>query len=79
MVKHWTKAPAAERDVASKPRFQPQQTLWLAERLGEPGVHKLIAAYRNGTTGPALAAKYDCSLSTIKRLLRRRQVRLSAS
>ncbi|GAA5158116.1 hypothetical protein GCM10023321_37410 [Pseudonocardia eucalypti] len=77
MVKHWAKVPAAERAAASEPRFQPRRALSLAERLGEAGVQKLITAYRNGTTGPELAAEYGCSLKTIRRLLRKYGVRLA--
>jgi len=70
----WTKLPAP---AVMQPCYQGKQVPSLAERLGEAGVQHLIMSYHCGTTGPQLATLHGCSLSSIKRLLRSRQVRLS--
>jgi len=76
--------PVGERGNAFRPgrrltaALPTKQQPSLAERLGEADVQTLIHRYRAGTTARELADHLDCSLSTIKRLLRARNVRLTS-
>lgn len=56
-------------------QFQPKQSEALAVRIGDKGVKILIERFRAGETKQRLADQYNCSLSTIERLLRLRGVR----
>lgn len=55
--------------------FQPKQPEALVVRIGEAGTKILIERFRAGETKQHLADQYNCSLSTIERLLRLRGVR----
>ncbi|GAA4561104.1 hypothetical protein GCM10023175_72450 [Pseudonocardia xishanensis] len=78
MADRWAKesTPSTSTHVA-QPRYQRKQQPSLAERLGEADVQTLIHRYRAGTTAPKLAEYSGRGLSTVKRLLRARGVRLS--
>jgi DNA-directed RNA polymerase specialized sigma24 family protein len=67
-----TPTPVASAERAYQRKQQPS----LGERLGEAGVQRLITSYRRGATAAELAEACDCSLSTVKRLLRTSNVRL---
>lgn len=76
MVETWAKSPGGPETLPPMVRFQSRQEPSLAERLGRTGISQLITNYRAGTTGPELAKQHGCSLVTIKRLLRKHDVRL---
>lgn len=79
LAKSWptTEAsPASHQHHLNKERaYQPKQPESLAVRLGEAGVAQLIQEFLVGVTQQELAASYECSLSTVQRLLRNREVR----
>jgi hypothetical protein len=75
MADAWKRAQRGGVTAVQAEPFQPQQPEALAVRLGADGVALLIERYRNGQTARELAAYFGCSLSTVKRLLRQRDVR----
>lgn len=78
MADQWAKDPLPlSADVTGTPSYRPKQQLALAQRLSEVDIQTLIQRYRNGPTGRELAEYYGCSLSTVKRLLRARGVRVN--
>lgn len=75
MADGWKRAQREGVTALPAQPFQPKQPQALAVRLGEDGVALLVERYRSGTTARVLAGQFGCSLSTVKRLLRQRQVR----
>lgn len=60
-----------------RPQYQPRQTLPLEERLNEADVTRIVKRFLSRTaTQQELAVEYGTSVSSIKRLLRERDVRL---
>lgn len=78
MADEWAKDPLPlSADGTVSPSYRPKQQPSLAQRLTEADIQTLIQRYRNGVTGRELAEYYGCSLSTVKRLLRARGVRVN--
>jgi hypothetical protein len=71
-----------ERAAAAEPFHRavqkPPRRAWrVSERLTETVLDELRAHYERGTPKPKLAADYDISLSSVKRLIRKRHWQLS--
>ena len=66
--------PAERRSVQSARK--PEARACTAQRLGEEVITQLIEEYQAGAIGKDLAEKYGISLSSIRRLLKRRGGRL---
>lgn len=79
MPAKWAKQPLRHTVASRTPHYRPKQRPSLEEQLGEAGVALLIARYRRGATQQDLADVHRVSLSSIKRLLRIRGVRLGAA
>ena len=75
MAEDWQRAQREGVTALLTEPFQPKQPVALAVRVGEDGMALLVERYRNGTTARELSKHFDCSLSTVKRLLRQRKVR----
>lgn len=76
LADNWTARPSRSRDSGPAPLFRPGKQASLEERLGEAEVIRLEQRFCGGTPQQELAQHYGTSVSSVKRLLRKRGVRL---
>jgi DNA-directed RNA polymerase specialized sigma24 family protein len=71
---------ADEPETGRSVRSGQAPRVWrVSDRLSEPDLCSLVSGYRGGTTARELAQQFNISKSSVKRLLRDRGIRRTAS